>query len=154
MSTFNGKAGYVTGAASGIGRASAIAFAAEGASVVVSDLETKRKDGEAVVRLIEKNGGKATFVAADGRKADDVLWAMTTRMQGNLDIIAVPCVSCHVLDPSQTPEYDPSLPAKGTTSKTIFDATVPFRMKDKFKRAQFRDVDPRPFAPELNLQYP
>ncbi len=85
---------------------------------------------------------------------DDVLWAMMTRMQGNLDIIAIPGVSCHILDPSQTPEYDPSLPAKDTTSKTIFDATVPFRMKDKFKRAQFRDVDPRPFAPELNLQYP
>lgn len=85
---------------------------------------------------------------------DDVLWAMMTRMQGNRDIVVIPGVACHVLDPSQTPEYDPTLPAKGVTSKTIFDATAPFHMKERFKRAQFRDVDPRPFAPELNLQYP
>ncbi len=85
---------------------------------------------------------------------DDVLWAMMTRMQGNIDILNIPGVACHVLDPSQTPEYDPSLPAKGVSSKTIFDATVPFRLKGMFKRAQFRDVDPRPFAPELNLRYP
>jgi 4-hydroxy-3-polyprenylbenzoate decarboxylase len=85
---------------------------------------------------------------------DDVLWAMMTRMQGNLDILTIPGVACHVLDPSQTPEYDPSLPAKGVSSKTIFDATVPFHLKEHFKRAQFKDVDPRPFAPELNLQYP
>jgi UbiD family decarboxylase len=85
---------------------------------------------------------------------DDVLWAMTTRMQGNVDILVIPGVSCHVLDPSQTPAYDPTLPAKGTTSKTIYDATVPFHLKSKFARAKFRDVDPRPFAPELNLTYP
>jgi gallate decarboxylase subunit C len=85
---------------------------------------------------------------------DDLLWAMTTRMQGNRDILVIPAVSGHVLDPSQSPEYDPTLPAKGITAKTIFDATVPFHMKDKFKRAQFRDVDPRPFAPQLNLKYP
>ncbi|SEC42244.1 UbiD family decarboxylase [Terriglobus roseus] len=87
-------------------------------------------------------------------ETDDVLWAMTTRMQGSKDILVVPGVSCHVLDPSQTPEYDPTLPAKGVTSKTIYDATKPFHMRDKFERAQFRDVDPRPFAPELNLRYP
>lgn len=86
--------------------------------------------------------------------SDDVLWAMNTRLQGNRDIIAIPGVSGHVLDPSQTPEYDPTLPAKGTTSKTIFDCTVPFHLKAEFKRAQFRDVDPRPFAPSLNLEYP
>jgi UbiD family decarboxylase len=73
---------------------------------------------------------------------NDVLWAMMTRFQGNRDLIAIPGVSCHVLDPSQTPEYDPTLPAKGTSSKTIF------------KRAQFRDVDPRPYAPSLHLEYP
>jgi len=85
---------------------------------------------------------------------DDVLWAMTTRMQGSVDILVIPAVSCHVLDPSQSPVYDSTLPAKGTTSKTIYDATAPFRMKAQFKRAEFRDVDPRPFAPELNLKYP
>lgn len=85
---------------------------------------------------------------------NDVLWAMTTRFQGDMDIIAIPGVSCHVLDPSQTAEYNPSLPARGTTAKTIFDATAPFRLKAEFARARFRDVDPRPYAPDLNLEYP
>ena len=79
----------------------------------------------------------------------DVLWAMTTRMQGDVDIINIPGVSCHVLDPTQSPEYNPRLPARGTTSKTIYDATAPFHMAAKFKRAHFRVVDPHPFAPDL-----
>lgn len=82
---------------------------------------------------------------------DDVLWAMTTRMQGNTDIIVIPGVAGHVLDPSQQPAYDPSLPAKGVTSKTIYDATAPFRMKAEFTRAQFAEVDPRPWAPSLHF---
>ncbi|MBZ4549156.1 UbiD family decarboxylase [Mycobacterium avium] len=85
---------------------------------------------------------------------DDVLWAMQTRMQGDRDIITIPGVAGHVLDPSQQPEYDPTLPAKGTTCKTIFDATAPFRMRAQFERAHFRDVDPRPYAPDLDLEYP
>ena len=85
---------------------------------------------------------------------NDVLWAMQTRLQGDKDIIVIPGVSCHVLDPSQTPDYNLSLPAKGTTAKTIFDATAPFHLKEKFARAHFRDVDPRPFAPDLDLEYP
>ena len=45
--------------------------------------------------------------------SDDVLWAMQTRMQGDLDIINIPGVAGHVLDPSQTPQYNPRLPAVG-----------------------------------------
>jgi 4-hydroxy-3-polyprenylbenzoate decarboxylase len=81
--------------------------------------------------------------------SDDVLWAMQTRLQADRDIIAIPGVSCHVLDPTQSPDYNPLLPAKGTTAKTIFDATVPFQLKERFERPRFRDVDPRPFAPEM-----
>jgi UbiD family decarboxylase len=81
--------------------------------------------------------------------SDDVLWAMQTRMQGDLDIINIPGMAGHVLDPSQTPEYNPRLPAKGTTAKTIFDCTAPFHLREEFVRAPFRDVDPRPFAPDL-----
>jgi 4-hydroxy-3-polyprenylbenzoate decarboxylase len=85
---------------------------------------------------------------------DDVLWAMTTRMQGDKDIITIPGVAGHVLDPSQTPEYNPALPARGTTAKTIFDATKPFHLAASFERAHFRDVDPRPYAPDLGLSGP
>jgi NAD(P)-dependent dehydrogenase (short-subunit alcohol dehydrogenase family) len=59
------RAGLVTGAAGGIGRASAIAFGATGASVVVSDLESQRAGGEETVRAITGAGGAATFVACD-----------------------------------------------------------------------------------------
>jgi NAD(P)-dependent dehydrogenase (short-subunit alcohol dehydrogenase family) len=59
------RAGPVTGAASGIGRATAIAFGATGESVVVSDLESRRSDGEETVRAITDAGGDATFVACD-----------------------------------------------------------------------------------------
>jgi NAD(P)-dependent dehydrogenase (short-subunit alcohol dehydrogenase family) len=61
-----GKAGLVTGAAGGIGRATALALAREGAAgVLVTDLESRRADGEQTVRLIEQNGGHAAFAAGD-----------------------------------------------------------------------------------------
>ncbi|WP_433664928.1 UbiD family decarboxylase [Nocardia sp. CA-128927] len=85
---------------------------------------------------------------------DDVLWAMQTRMQNDIDIITIPAVAGHVLDPTQSPAYNPALPAVGTTAKTIFDATVPYHLKATFERAHFTDVDPRPYAPDLNLLYP
>ncbi|WP_442875772.1 hypothetical protein [Actinoallomurus sp. NBC_01490] len=84
---------------------------------------------------------------------DDGLWAMQTCMQGDVDIITIPGVAGHVLDPIQGPDYNPALPALGTTAKTIFDASVPFRLAAAFERARFEDVDPRPYAPELDLPY-
>ncbi|HYW04396.1 MAG TPA: UbiD family decarboxylase [Gammaproteobacteria bacterium] len=81
--------------------------------------------------------------------SDDVLWAMQTRYQGDVDTIFIPRVTGHVLDPSQTPEYNACLPARGTTCKTIFDCTVPWHMRERFRRAPFAEADPVPFAPEL-----
>jgi NAD(P)-dependent dehydrogenase (short-subunit alcohol dehydrogenase family) len=67
-----GKAGLVTGAAGGIGRATALVLAREGAAgVMVTDLESRRADGEATVRLIEQDGGHAAFVAGDVSVEDD-----------------------------------------------------------------------------------
>lgn len=81
--------------------------------------------------------------------SDDVLWAMQTRYQGDASTVFIPGVTGHVLDPSQVPAYSPSIRHQGSTCKTIFDCTVPFALKDHFRRAQFREVDPRPFAPDL-----
>jgi NAD(P)-dependent dehydrogenase (short-subunit alcohol dehydrogenase family) len=67
----DGKAGLVTGAASGIGRACAIRFAREGAAVVVADLESARAGGEQTVRAIVDSGGEAEFFACDVARADD-----------------------------------------------------------------------------------
>lgn len=85
---------------------------------------------------------------------NDVLWAMQTRYVGDLDTLFIPGVAGHVLDPSQTPLYDPRLTAKGTTTKTIFDCTVPFKLKEHFVRARFLDIDPRPWAPSLFASHP
>jgi NAD(P)-dependent dehydrogenase (short-subunit alcohol dehydrogenase family) len=67
----DGKAGLVTGAASGIGRACAIRFAREGAAVVVADLEGARAGGEETVRAIVEGGGEAEFVPCDVASAVD-----------------------------------------------------------------------------------
>jgi NAD(P)-dependent dehydrogenase (short-subunit alcohol dehydrogenase family) len=67
----DGKSGVVTGGAGGIGRATAVCFGKEGASVVVTDLESQREAGEETVRLIEEAGGRAVFVAADVASDED-----------------------------------------------------------------------------------
>ncbi|MDR1000087.1 MAG: UbiD family decarboxylase [Clostridiales bacterium] len=77
---------------------------------------------------------------------NDVLWAMNTRFQGNLDTIFIPGVRCHPLDPSQTPEYSDAIPERGVSCKTIFDCTVPFHLKENFRRSRFMDVDYVKFA--------
>lgn len=81
--------------------------------------------------------------------SNDVLWAMNTRYQGDVDTVFIPGVRCHPLDPSNSPDYSPSIIDKGIACKTIFDCTVPYHLKDKFQRAKFMDVDPARFAPEL-----
>ena len=67
---FDSKVALVTGASSGIGRASARAFAREGASVVVADVMVE--GGQETVRLIEGTGGEAIFVEADVSNAKEV----------------------------------------------------------------------------------
>src|SRR5437773_5585063 len=67
---FEGKVALVTGAASGIGRASALAFAREGAKTVVADVLVK--GGEETARIIKEAGGNALFVRTDVSKAAEV----------------------------------------------------------------------------------
>ena len=73
---------------------------------------------------------------------NDVLWAMNTRFQGDADIITISGVRCHPLDPSSDPTCSLSIRDHGISCKTIFDCTVPFDQKARFKRARFLDVDP------------
>lgn len=65
------KAGVVTGAAQGFGRASAITLAAEGASVLVADIQESK--AQSVVDEIERAGGNASAIAVDLRKEEDVV---------------------------------------------------------------------------------
>lgn len=70
MDLVNGQTALVTGGAAGIGRATALAFAAGGANVAVSDINA---DGcNETVAMIEKAGGTAIFIAADVSKPSDV----------------------------------------------------------------------------------
>jgi NAD(P)-dependent dehydrogenase (short-subunit alcohol dehydrogenase family) len=82
-----GRAGLVTGAAGGIGRASAVALGRAGASVVIADLESEREGGEETTRLVEQAGGRARFVACDVTRSDQVaqLVDATVRAYGRLD---------------------------------------------------------------------
>ncbi len=79
---------------------------------------------------------------------DDVLWAMNTRFQSDVDFISIPGVRCHPLDPSQEPGISPSITQRGMSCKTIFDCTVPFSEKARFRRAQFMEVDYQRFLPK------
>jgi len=82
-----GRAGLVTGAASGIGRACAVRFAQEGAKVVVSDLESARAGGEQTVEQITDAGGVASFFPCDVASSEDnrALVAHVVERYGRLD---------------------------------------------------------------------
>ncbi len=82
---FSGQVAVVTGAAGGIGRATALAFAAQGVKVVVADINAQ--GGAETVSLIEAKGGMAVFVSCDVRDEDQVkqLMATTVETYGRLD---------------------------------------------------------------------
>ena len=82
---FEGKVAFVTGATSGIGRETALAFARAGASVVVADIQ---KEGNAeTAGMIEDLGAKALAVTCDVTKSEDVQNALdqTIKAFGRLD---------------------------------------------------------------------
>jgi NAD(P)-dependent dehydrogenase (short-subunit alcohol dehydrogenase family) len=81
-----GKVAFVTGAASGIGRATALGFAGEGASVVVADIS--EQDNQETARVIEKLGGRALAVRCDVTRSEDVKAALDKAIDafGRLDI--------------------------------------------------------------------
>ena len=83
---FEGKVAIVTGGASGIGRATALRLASEGASVLVADRDESM--GAETVGLIEAAGGAASFEVVDVRSEDSVAAMVATAVEryGGLDV--------------------------------------------------------------------
>lgn len=87
MGKLEEKVAIITGATQGMGRAMAIRFAKEGASVVINGRDQQR--GEQVVEEISSNGGTAHFVQADisSRDANEELVEQAVQQFGRLDIV-------------------------------------------------------------------
>ncbi len=87
MGKLDKKVAVITGAASGIGRATAIRFAGEGASIVIADLN--REGGEAAVRDCKENGSSAVFQLTDVVSEENVKGAVDRALKefGRLDIM-------------------------------------------------------------------
>jgi len=81
----DGKVALVTGGASGIGRATALTFASEGAKLIIAD--TNADGGQQTVHLITEQGGEATFVRTDVSNAVEVQALISTAVEtyGRLD---------------------------------------------------------------------
>ena len=103
--SFIGKVAFVTGAASGIGRAAALAFAREGASVVAADVS--ERSNQETVHLIEEQGGRALAVRCDVTRSEDVKKALATTIEifGRLDF-AFNNAGIEPRKPAPTAEYD------------------------------------------------
>src|SRR5579864_1855859 len=117
---FTGKVAVVTGAANGIGRATALAFAKSGAKVVVVDRDAA--GGEATAGIIRQQGGEARFVAADVTRSADV----QNYVKATLD--AYGAIDCFFNNAgiegkaAPTQEYD----------EAIFDAVIGVNLKGVF----------------------
>jgi NAD(P)-dependent dehydrogenase (short-subunit alcohol dehydrogenase family) len=87
MRRLEGKVAVITGAASGMGRATAARFAGEGANVVIADLNTD--GGESAVRECKENGGSAVFQLTDvtSETAIKAAIARAVKEYGKLDIM-------------------------------------------------------------------
>jgi NAD(P)-dependent dehydrogenase (short-subunit alcohol dehydrogenase family) len=85
----DGRKAIVTGADSGIGAATAIAFAREGADVVLSYLPEEEEDAARIANLIEKAGRKAVKVPGDLKDSDTCRELVDTALRelGGLDIL-------------------------------------------------------------------
>lgn len=120
------KVALITGAASGIGRETALLFAREGASVAACDLNPEQ--GEETVQLIKEQGGKAVFIKADVSKAKDCeqMVSATESSFGKLNILFNNAGIMHNDDDNAE-----------TTDETVWDLTLAINLKGVFLGCKF-----------------
>jgi NAD(P)-dependent dehydrogenase (short-subunit alcohol dehydrogenase family) len=120
MGRVEGKVAIVTGAGSGIGRASAMLLAKEGAKTVVVDRNAEA--GEETVRMIREAGGEAIFVKADVSEAEDIKKMVKTAVStyGKLNILFNNAGFIHEVAPT------------ADASEEVFDETIATNLKGAF----------------------
>jgi NAD(P)-dependent dehydrogenase (short-subunit alcohol dehydrogenase family) len=103
--SFSGKVAFVTGGGGGIGRAAAMAFAREGASVVLADIS--ENDNQQTARMIEEQGGQALGVRCDVMRGDEIKAALDKTLEGfgRLDV-AFNNAGIEPRKPAPTADYD------------------------------------------------
>jgi NAD(P)-dependent dehydrogenase (short-subunit alcohol dehydrogenase family) len=123
-----GKVAVVTGGNSGIGRATAYAFAREGASVVIAARNVER--GQRVVQEIKQLGGEALFMPTDVAKTKDVesLISATVGHYGRLD--------CAV---NNAASYSGAFSLTADFSEEEFDETMAVDLKRRVARNEIRN---------------
>lgn len=112
------KVALITGGASGIGRETALLFAAEGARLLVADVEDG--SGKETVRLVEDQGGEAAFVHADVSKASDCegMVRAAEETYGKLDVLFNNAGIMHGSDDNAE-----------TTAEDVWDLTMGINLK-------------------------
>lgn len=70
----------------------------------------------------------------DPHSAEDLLWALTTRYQADMDMHTMPSEKPFPMDPTQTPGYRKNGAEENKSVKALFDCTVPWEMKEQFTR--------------------
>lgn len=120
MGRLENKVALITGSGSGIGRATAVLFAKEGAKVLVADYVVD--GGEETVNIIKKAGGEASFVKADVSKAADIenMIKTTVRIYGRLDILV-----------NNAGIMQPMMPTHENTEE-LFDKVININLKGVF----------------------
>ena len=105
LNDFSGKVAFITGGGSGIGRATALAFARAGANVTAADVS--EEGSRETARLIEQEGGQALAVRCDVTRSDDVKAALekTAAAFGRLDF-AFNNAGIEPKKPAPTADYD------------------------------------------------
>ena len=89
MGMLDGRVAFITGAASGIGRGTALRLAQEGASVGIADVPEQEEDARQVVAPIERGGGRAVFLPCDVSQSGQVKRAVddTVEVFGGLHVV-------------------------------------------------------------------